>query len=132
MLAQEASHNDVNEMLKTALASWAAKSRAYGPMFSKLGAGAHEVIGAALDEMRVLKPGMFDWWWANEHMRFAGKCKQREMSVVHEVMHYFLTDLARGRLEAKEAKETTRTPAGVSGQPKIENGHKASGKKSRA
>jgi hypothetical protein len=133
MLVQDTmTHTDMTAMLKTALVAWASKSRGYGPLFAKLSAGAHEIMARALSEMRVLKPGMFDWWWANEHMRFAGTCSQRELTLVHEIMYYFLTDLARGRLEAKEDADKAGKADGISGKPKTSDGHKASSKKSRS
>lgn len=126
------SHSDIVAMLKTALVSWAAKHKAYGPLFKTLSPGALRVIEASLGEMQAIKPGVWDYWWANEHMRFVGACQQREMARVHEIMHYFLTDLARGRLEAIEEGRPAGSKASGAHHQKAAKGRNQGGEKSRA
>jgi len=103
--------------LKAALQRWCKASKVYAPRYRALSPEAIMVMHAGLEEIQVLKPGMWDWWWANHHMRFNLKVTQRELLIVHEIMYHFLTDLARDRiqivaadddLDGKESKATKK------------------------
>jgi hypothetical protein len=91
------------ELLKESFLSWSKKGK-YVNVYKNISKETKEIGLIALKELKLKKPGEYWTWWAINHNRFIRLHQQRELSRLHEVMHYFLTDLARGDL-GKNGKE---------------------------
>ncbi len=92
-------------MLKAAFERWAKKHPIYAAVYKKIPS---EVIGGvgfiALEELPYIKPGAYDFWWAKNHVRFMGEYRQKDLSLLHELMYHFLTAFSRGQLGAEDAR----------------------------
>lgn len=99
--------------LKISFDNWGKTSDKYGKLYKTLSKEALEIAFTALEEMPIPKPGVYDSWWAQAHPRWMAKIKQREMLLIHELMHNFLTDLCYGRLRQNEEPKAEKRKAKV-------------------
>lgn len=98
-------HSMTGRVLIQSFKNWGSKDPKYKKLYKKLCDGAFAVITEAFTEIQVHKPGTWDMWWAEEHMRFKGIVKAETMRLVHELLYVFLTKYSRGELA--NARETT-------------------------
>lgn len=98
--------------LKVSLDNWAKHEPKYAALYKTLSKEVLSVAHAGLEEMRDVKPGGWESWWALNHDRFIRKpgVLQRELLLLHEIMYHFLTRLSRGTLdhEPNESRTTER------------------------
>lgn len=87
-------------IVRTAFIHWAKNHKKYSRLYKKIGKEVLTVGFIALKEMYPLKPGTYEVWWAKEHNRFIRKkgVTQKELSLLNEIMYYFLTAYCRGEL----------------------------------
>jgi hypothetical protein len=83
---------------------WGSKDPKYKPVFKKLGSECFEVIGDVFSELDVYKPGIYEMWWANNHMRYRKKVSNEQARLVHELMYHFLSKYVRGELNEKGSR----------------------------
>lgn len=85
-------------ILFTSFKNWGSKDRVYKRYFKGLSENALGAISDAFTELQVHKPGTWEFWWANEHMRYKGKISNQEMRTVHQLIYVFLTKYNNGKL----------------------------------
>lgn len=80
---------------------WGSKDPQYKKLYKKLNETSFDIVTSAFDELEIHKPGQYDFWWANQHMRWIKKISNEQTRLVHELMYQFLTRYARGQLEKR-------------------------------
>ena len=93
-----------------AFKSWGRRDVTYKSIFKKLNESTFCIITDALTEIEIAKPGMYDFWWANNHIRY-NDVKDEQKRITHELMYHFLTKYARGELIGK--KHSNRKTAAI-------------------
>ena len=97
-MATTAESLGVSTMLRISLENWAKNSAGYSLLFKTLSKDVLNIANDAFNEMHKIAPGVYDFWWAKNHVRYINHCKQRELLLLHEIMYKFLTAFARGEL----------------------------------
>lgn len=95
--------------------TWGSKDLKYKKSYRKLDDAAYAIIRAAFEELQIYKPGQYEFWWTNQHMRFIKSVSNQQTRLVHELMYHFLTKYSRGELEKKNAKKTRQDEARLVG-----------------
>ena len=88
--------------------NWGSKDPALRKTYKKLGDPCFDIILSAFDELSILTPGQYDFWWAKNHMRWIRNVKQEQLRYVHELMYHFLTKYARGQLRDESSSGKNR------------------------
>ena len=97
--------NRLASALVISLENWAKSSPKYKDLFRTLSKEILVIARDAFLEMQPAKPGVYDFWWAQNHNRYIRDFKQRELLTLHEIMYHFLTAYSRGEfLEYVNAK----------------------------
>ncbi len=89
--------------------TWGSKDPQYKKLYRKLKDESFDIITSAFDELDIYKPGQYDYWWTNQHMRWIKTVSNEQTRLVHELMYQFLTRYARGQLEKRKPKEKIKT-----------------------
>ena len=102
--------NVIARALFESFKSWGSKDPTYKKLYNKLNMETFKIITDAFEELDIYKPGMYDFWWTNEHMRYIKTIPNEQCRLVHELMYQFLTRYCRGQLNAKtiSKKEESR------------------------
>ena len=95
----------VARILKESFVNWGQNDPVYKNLFNQLNDEAFLIVADAFEELNDHKPGTYEFWWANEHMRYKGQISNEQMRLVHELMYIFLTKYARGSLGIEAVKE---------------------------
>jgi len=103
----------LGRVLAQSFKNWASKDSRYKSMYKKLPPDAFTVINDFLLTEENHKPGTYDFWWANEHMRYKGMVKDEVMRNVHELMYHFLTKYVRGTLKDESVSSTGDRASGT-------------------
>lgn len=105
--------NGLQNSLKRTFVTWAEGHPKWSLVYKKI---PREVVAIAFDalaEMRSIKPGTFEVWWAENHNRYIRRVGVTQMALqrLHEVFYHFLSAFARGELNGKKSapKEDERT-----------------------
>lgn len=93
--------------------NWGKKDKKYKRTYKKTPAEALTIVEDAIRELKELKPGVFDFWWAMNHMRYNKKVKQDHVRYAHELAYHFLTGYAHGRLTTDTKKTSRQTTSGT-------------------
>jgi hypothetical protein len=102
-------------ILLASLEAWAKKSPAYRDLYKTMSKKIVHIAKDGLSELTSVTPMSWQIWWSKEHNRFIRQpgVTQRELLVLHEIMHQFLTAYARGELgrEDKKGGKTAKSEA---------------------
>lgn len=84
--------------------NWGSKDEKYRKYYKKLHIKCFDIVLACFSEINQYKPGVYELWWAQEHMRFKGVSNEN-MRLLHELMYVYLTRYARGTLHAERNEQ---------------------------
>jgi len=102
---------EVKEMpgiVKAAFREWGSRNTQYSKLFKSLPKEVLEIAADCFDEVRIYIPGSFEVWWASQHNRYIRKVKQKDITVLHELIYNFLCDLVNDRLMKNDTREVKR------------------------
>ena len=84
--------------------NWGSKDEKYKYLYKKMHEKCFDVVRSCFSEINQYKPGTYELWWAQEHMRFKN-VSDENMRVLHELMYEYLTRYSRGTLHAQRTEQ---------------------------
>jgi hypothetical protein len=86
--------------LGLSLDNWGRVNPKYKDLYKTLSRESLQIAQSGLNEMGDVTPMNWVTWWAKEHNRFIREkgVKQRDLILLHEIMHQFLVAFTRGEL----------------------------------
>jgi hypothetical protein len=97
---------------------WGRYSPRYRTMYLKVNQDHLEIALAFFTEVKILYAGSLEIWWARAHNRYIRKFKQRDITVVFELIHNFVLDLCRGISYDGESEEEAKFEKRGPGRPR--------------